>query len=172
MKTVIYCRVSTEDQKTLNQKIRLEEYCKRMGWEFDTYEETESSRNTRPIKQQVLEKLRKKEYERLLIFKFDRWARSTIELLMEFEELIKKDIKIVSFSENVDFSTSIGKLQFSILSAFAQFERDLIRERVMEGLNRAKKEGKSLGRKQGSKDSKQRKKGGYYLRHMKTTKIN
>lgn len=167
MKTAIYCRVSTEEQRTLNQKLRLEEYAQRMNWEFETFEEVESSRKTRPIKQELLNKLRHKEYERLLIFKFDRWARSTIELIMEFEELIKKEVKIVSYSENVDFSTSSGKLQFAILSAFAQFERDLIQERVMEGLNRARKEGKILGRHKGSKDQKPRRKSGYYMRYMK-----
>jgi len=166
MKTAIYCRVSTEEQQTLNQKLRLVEFAQRNNWRFDTFEEVESSRNTRPIKQEVLNKLRHKEYERLLIFKLDRWARSSRELITEFEELIEKGIKIVSYSENIDFSTSTGKLQFTILSAFAQFERDLIRERTLEGLDRAKKQGVSLGRRKGSKDIKERRKGGYYMRYM------
>ena len=61
MKIAIYCRVSTTEQKTENQKLRLEEFAKKQGWDFKTFEEVESSRKTRPIKQEVLDRLRKRE---------------------------------------------------------------------------------------------------------------
>jgi DNA invertase Pin-like site-specific DNA recombinase len=167
MKVCIYARVSTEDQTTENQTIRLQEYARNQKWEFDTYEETMSSRKTRPMKAVVMQKLRDKEYDTLLIFKLDRWTRSSQELLLEFDELYNKGINIISVSDNIDLSTATGKLQFQILSAFAEFERNLIRERTMEGLHRARKQGKNLGRPKGSKDSKVRKKSGYHLRWSK-----
>ena len=69
-------------------------------------------------------------------------------------------------SDNLDFTTASGKLQFQILSAFAEFERSLISERTKEGLRRAKLQGKQLGRPKGSKDKKVRKKSGYYVREI------
>jgi DNA invertase Pin-like site-specific DNA recombinase len=167
MKVAIYCRVSTSEQTTENQKIRLTEYSNRQGWEYEVIEEVESSRKTRPKKQELLKRLRMKEFDTLLVWKLDRWARSSYELLGEIQELYNKGVTFISLNDNIDLSTSAGKLQFQILSAFAEFERNLIRERTLEGLNRAKSQGKQLGRPKGSKDKKVRKKGGYYLRGMK-----
>ena len=168
MKVALYCRVSTADQHTENQRIRLVEYADKNGYEYDLVEEVMSSRKTRPKKQELLSKLRNKEYDALVVWKLDRWARSSYELLGEIEELNKKGIVFVSLSDNIDLSTSAGKLQFQILSAFAEFERNLIRERTVEGLNRAKSQGKTLGRPKGSKDKKVRNKSGYWLRYTKT----
>lgn len=167
MKVAIYCRVSTQDQNPENQKIRLSEYADRQNWNYDIFMEKESTRKTRPIKAGVLQKLRNREYDGLLIYKLDRWARSSQELSLEIEELHNKGIAFISYSDNIDLSTASGKLQFQILSAFAEFERNLIRERTLEGLNRARKQGKLLGRPKGSKDIKLRKKGGYYARYQK-----
>ncbi|MCB9361893.1 recombinase family protein [Candidatus Woesearchaeota archaeon] len=167
MKYAIYCRVSTSEQHTDNQRIRLEEYAKRQGFLFETYVETQSSRKTRPIKANVLNKLRLREYDGVIIWKLDRWARSLQELTLEIEELYKKGISFISLSDNIDLTTATGRLQFQILGAFAEFERNLIRERTLEGLARAKKQGKRLGRPKGKKDSKVRKKSGYLLRYAK-----
>ena len=146
MKVAVYIRVSTDDQTHENQKIRLVDYCQRNGHVYEVFEETESTRRTRPIKQALLDRLRKREFDAVLVYKLDRWARSTVDLILEIEELLSRGVQFISFSENIDFSTSIGKLQFQILSAFAEFERSLIRERTLEGLNRAKAQGKTLGR--------------------------
>jgi putative DNA-invertase from lambdoid prophage Rac len=164
MKVAIYCRVSTQEQTTQNQRIRLEEYAMNQGWKYDVYEETESTRKTRPVKQALLAKLRQGQYESVLIYKLDRWARSSTELILDTQELINKGIGFISVSDNLDFSTATGKLHFQILSAFAEFERSLIRERTIEGLNRAKSQGKIPGRPKGSRDKKQRRKSGYILR--------
>ena len=165
MRVAIYARVSTGDQTCENQILRLSEYADRQGWAFEVFQEVESSRKTRPIKSDLLQKLRRKEFDGVLIWKLDRWARSSYELLNEITELHKRNIMFVSLSDNIDLSTASGKLQFQILSAFAEFERNLIRERTLEGLHRAKSQGKTLGRPKGSKDKKDRKKSGYYLRH-------
>jgi len=164
MKIAIYCRVSTNEQTTENQKIRLSEYADQQGWQYDVFTEVQSTRKTRPVKADLMAKLRNNEYDGVLIFKLDRWARSSTELILEVKELIGIGIKFISLSEKLDFSTSAGKLHFQILSAFAEFERDLIRERTIEGIKRARMKGKQPGRPKGSKDKKKRRKAGYLLR--------
>jgi DNA invertase Pin-like site-specific DNA recombinase len=166
-KVAIYCRVSTQEQDTENQRIRLIEYAKQKGWQYDVYTEVQSTRKTRPVKSELIAKLRDHEYDGVLIFKLDRWARSSTELILEVKELIEKGIVFISVTDNLDFSTAAGKLHFQILSAFAEFERDLIRERTIEGIRRARLQGKQPGRPKGSKDKKKRKKAGYYLRVAK-----
>jgi len=161
-KWVIYTRVSTEEQHTENQKLLLIIYAKSLNLSYEVIEEVESTRNTRPLKQKLLNELRKKKYEGVIVYKLDRWARSSRELLLEIEELVSKGVKFVSYSENIDFTTAIGKLQFNILSAFAEFERNLISQRTKEGLRRVKASGVILGRRKGSKDKKKRKTIGYY----------
>jgi DNA invertase Pin-like site-specific DNA recombinase len=163
-KFALYLRVSTAEQTVENQRIRLIEYAEKHNADFDVFEEVESTRKTRPVKQALLEKLRKKEYKAVIVYKLDRWARSSTELILDTKELLDKNVGFISLSDNLDFSTAAGKLQFQILSAFAEFERELIRERTIEGLKRAKQQGKPAGRPKGSKDSKPRKKSGYILR--------
>ena len=166
-KIALYCRVSTLEQNTLNQKLRLEKYAKEQGWVYEVFEETQSSRKSRPVKAELLKRLRNKVFEGVLVYKLDRWARSSSELILEVNELVNKGVGFISYSENLDFTTATGKLLFGLLSSFAEFERDLIKERTLEGLNRAKSQGKQLGRPKGSKDKKTRKKSGYYLRAAK-----
>jgi len=163
----LYVRVSTSEQTVENQKIRLIEYAGKNGYSYDIYEETESTRKTRPVKQALLAKLRNHEYDAVIVYKLDRWARSSTELILDTKELIDKGIGFISISDNLDFGTASGKLHFQILSAFAEFERELIRERTLEGLRRAKLQGKQAGRPKGSKDTKKRRKSGYILREAK-----
>ena len=172
-KIALYCRVSLSNgsQTTENQKIRLIEYAERQGLKYDIYEETESTRKTRPVKQALLSKLRNHEYDAVIVYKLDRWARSSTELILDTKELIDKNVGFVSLSDNIDFGTASGKLHFQILSAFAEFERELIRERTVEGLRRAKLQGKQAGRPLGSKDKKKRKKSGYILREANKRKL-
>ena len=167
----IYCRVSTKEQDTENQRIRLTEYADQQGWKYDVFTEVQSTRKTRPVKAELMTKLRNGEYESVLIIKLDRWARSSADLILEVKELIEKGIKFISLSDNLDFSTSAGKLQFQILSAFAEFERELIRERTIEGIRRARLKGKQPGRPKGSKDKKKRRRAGYLLREANKRKI-
>jgi len=167
MKIAIYCRVSTDEQTPENQMIRLTEYADEKGWEYDIYSEIESTRKTRPVKVELLHKLRNDKYDGVLIYKLDRWARSSTELILEIDELTSKGLTFISLTENLDFSTSTGRLHFQILSAFAEFERSLISERTKEGIYRAKMKGKTLGRPKGSKDRKKRRRAGYILREAR-----
>jgi len=147
MKNVaIYVRVSTQDQNLENQINPLVQYCERMGWSYELFQEKESTRKTRPVQWDLYNRLLRKEFDGLVIYKFDRWARSTKELIEHVENLLSKDIQIFSYSENIDLSSSMGRAMLTIMSAFAQLERDLIRERTIAGLNRARAQGKKLGR--------------------------
>jgi putative DNA-invertase from lambdoid prophage Rac len=170
-KIALYVRVSTSEQTTENQKIRLIEYAEKNGYSYDLYEETESTRKTRPVKQALLAKLRNHIYDAVIVYKLDRWARSSTELILDTKELLDKNTGFISISDNLDFSTAAGKLHFQILSAFAEFERELIRERTIEGLRRAKIQGKQVGRPKGSKDSNKRKRSGYILREAKKRQV-
>ena len=154
MKIAIYVRVSTQDQNLDNQLIPLEEYANRMNWEYEVFKEKESTRKTRPIQWDLYNRILKKEYDGILIYKFDRWARSTTELVNHLKEFEIRNIRFISYSENIDLHTPAGKLMFTIIAAMAEFERDLIRERTLAGLARARARGKKLGR--------PRKKNNYY----------
>ena len=146
MKIAIYCRVSKRDMHPENQLIKLKEYADKQGWEHEIFEEKESTRKTRPVKESLLKRLRAREFDGLLIYKLDRWARSLPELALEIKELSERGIIFISLNDSIDLSTATGRLQFYIICAFAEFERDLIRERTLDGLERARAEGKTLGR--------------------------
>lgn len=146
MKYAIYYRTSKRDQHPEMQKLKLIQYAEKMSYEYELFEEKESTRKTRPIKELVLRKLRLMEFDGVIIYKLDRWARSLPELVLEVKELIDKGISFISINDSIDLTTATGRLYFHILSAFAEFERDLIRERTLDGLERAKAEGKICGR--------------------------
>lgn len=164
----IYVRVSTKEQTVENQTVRLVEFARSNGYTFDVYEETESTRKTRPIKQKLMSRLRNHDYFAVAVYKLDRWARSSRELILDTQELIGKGIGFISISDNLDFTTASGKLHFAILSAFSEFERELIRERTVNALRRKKEEGYIFcGRPLGAKDCKKRKTEGYYKREAR-----
>jgi len=146
MRVAIYCRVSTQDQNLENQTLPLIQYCQRMGWEYEMFQEKESTRKTRPIQWDLYNRLLRKEFDGLVIYKFDRWARSTKELVDHMERLYEKGVRVYSYSENIDLDSSMGRAMLTIISAFAQLERDIIRERTLQGLARARAQGKILGR--------------------------
>lgn len=142
----IYVRVSTQDQNLENQRRALTLYAQRNGWYYTIFSEKESSRKTRPIQWDLYNRLLKKEFDGLLIWKFDRWARSSRELIEHMENFIDRNIRFVSYTENVDLGSSMGRAMFTMIAAFAQLERDIISERTKAGLARVKAQGKKLGR--------------------------
>lgn len=164
MKVALYSRVSTEEQKWENQETVLKQHAKKEGWDYEIFHEKESTRKTRPVKQELLQRLRNREFNAVCVLKLDRWARSVYELTNDVLELTNKKIWFISLRDNIDLSSPTGQLQFHIMSAFAQFERDLISQRTKDGLNNAKSLGRKLGRPPGSKDKKTRRKSGYYNR--------
>jgi len=152
MKYAIYVRVSRTDQILENQINPLIKYAEAMGWDYELFQEKESTRKTRPIQWDLYNRLLKKEFDGLLFYKLDRWARSLKELVTHMEELNNKGVNIVSFTENIDLSTSSGRLMLNIIASFAEFERSIIRERTLSGLARARAQGKKLGRPKGAKN--------------------
>jgi DNA invertase Pin-like site-specific DNA recombinase len=146
MKIAIYVRVSKGDLHPENQERQLIEYAKKQSWEFDVFTETETTRKTRPIKEKLLQKLRDREYDGVIIWKLDRWARSLQELLMNINELVSKKLQFIVLTQPIDTSSPSGMLMIQILGAFAEFEREIIRERTIAGLDRARASGVTLGR--------------------------
>lgn len=170
MKVAIYIRVSTLDQTTLNQELELKEYCLRQGYEvYKLYKEegVSGSKTSRPALDAMLKDMRLKLFEAVVVWKFDRLGRSTAHLLEVLQELKNRNVRLISTSQNIDTFTPMGKFFFIIMAGFAEMEREIIRERILLGLERRKKQGHKLGRPQGSKDKGYRKKGGYYLRFSK-----
>ncbi|MCD4771281.1 recombinase family protein [archaeon] len=170
MKTALYLRVSTADQTTLNQEIELKKYCELNQLEiYSIYKDegVSGSKTTRPELDKMLQDMRRGCFSSIVVWKFDRLGRSTSHLLQVLEELKNKKVRLIATSQNIDTSTPMGKFFFTILSGFAEMEREMIRERIKLGLARRKKQGKKLGRPRGSKDKGYRKKGGYYLRYAK-----
>ena len=146
MKIAIYCRVSREDLNLENQSMKLIEFAKMKGWEYELFLEKESTRKTRPIKEEVLDLLRKGKFDGVLVYKLDRWARSLQELVINIEELKNRGKHFIVLTQPIDTSSASGMLMFQILGAFAEFEREMIRERTMNGLDRARAKGIKLGR--------------------------
>ncbi len=171
MKVGMYVRVSRVDLNPENQKLELERYCKAMNYEYEIFEEVESTRKTRPIKNQLFQDTIQKKFDMIMVWKLDRWARSLQELINDLAILEQNKAQFFSLKDNVKLDDNPSNmLMIHILGAFAQFERSIIRERTMAGLERARAEGKTLGRPKGSGDKKRRKKGGYYLRYNKEMK--
>lgn len=146
MKVAIYIRVSRIDLNPENQKLQLVEHAKVKGWEYQVFEETESTRKTRPIKEYVLQAVREGKFDGILVYKIDRWARSLQELIMNIDELKNRNKYFIVLTQPIDTSSSSGMLMMQLLGAFAEFERELIRERTIAGLDRARAKGIKLGR--------------------------
>jgi DNA invertase Pin-like site-specific DNA recombinase len=140
-KVAIYTRVSTDEQKTDLQLMDLKEYVQKRGYEtFNFYEDIVSgAAKERKALDQLMDDAKKRKFDIVLVWKFDRFARSLkmlVDGLALFQEL---GIDFISFKENIDTTTSMGKLIFNINSAYAEFERDIIRDRVIAGI-KAKRE--------------------------------
>lgn len=148
MKIALYARVSKAgDQTTENQLLKLRAWAKQHP-EYETKEfvEEESSRKTRPVKELVLKQLRAGDLRGVCFYSMDRWGRSLRELVLEFEEAQNRNWVFVSLREGIDLTNATGRLHAHVLSAFAEFEREAISERTKAGLERAKAQGKKLGR--------------------------
>ncbi len=170
MKVAIYLRISTTDQTTLNQELELKSYCERNNYGiYKIYKDEGISgiKTSRPQLDLMLQDMRNKLFDAIIVWKFDRLGRSTSHLLQVLEELKNKNVRLIATSQSIDTDTPMGKFFFTILSGFAEMEREIIKERIKLGLERRKKEGKALGRPVGAKDKKYRKKSGYLLRYQK-----
>ena len=148
-RVALYARVSTTDQSTDSQLLDLRRYVRERGWDsFKEYCDNGISGTTdsRPALNELMNDARKRRFDVVLVWRFDRFARSTRHLINALEEFKNLRIDFVSYQENIDTSSPLGSAIFTIISAVAQLERDIIAERVKAGLRRAKENGKKLGR--------------------------
>jgi DNA invertase Pin-like site-specific DNA recombinase len=141
--------VCTLDQSTDSQLLDLRRYVRERGWDiFKEYvdEGISGTKDSRPALNELMNDARKRKFDVVLVWRFDRFARSTKHLILALEEFKNLGIDFVSYQENIDTSSPLGSAIFTIISAVAQLERDIIAERVKAGLRRAKENGKKLGR--------------------------
>ena len=149
-KVVLYCRVSTKDQNCDRQITELKEISKNHNYHIiDEYIDTgfSGSMKNRPELDRMMKDAFSKKFEMVMTLELSRMGRSTKNLLEIVEKLKEKDINLFIANQQIDTSTPSGSMFFTIASAFATYERDLIRERVISGLQNAKKKGVVLGRK-------------------------
>jgi len=187
-KVAIYTRVSTIDKgQTLEQQeVPLIEYCKKNGWTHELFKDFASgSKESRPDLDKMMNRIRNNEFDIIMIFRLDRLGRSLKHLLQLVEEFKNKNIRFIVFTQQLDTSTAQGMFFLQILGAAAEFERQLIRERIKDKLkyidgmiekdgfyiSRSGRKIKKRGRPEGSKDGKVRRKSGYWLRWNKD-KVN
>ncbi len=139
MKVAIYCRVSTEEQDADKQEDICKEYCKRNNFEiYKIYKDIISGKTTsRPEFNQLLEDMRSYKFDTIMVTKLDRMGRSLQHLLSLFDEFGKKGVQFIAVTQNIDTTTSSGRLQMQIMGAFAEFERNIISERTKEGMKNA-----------------------------------
>jgi len=152
-RVAIYARVSTSDQSTESQLLDLRRYVRERGWTlFNEYCDNgiSGTKDSRPALNELMNDAKKRRFDTVLVWRFDRFARSTKHLILALEEFRGLGIDFVSYQENIDTSSPLGSAIFTIISAVAQLERDIIAERVKAGLRRAKENGKKLGRPVGS----------------------
>jgi len=145
----VYARVSTTDQSTESQLLDLRRYTRERGWDiFKEYvdEGISGTKDSRPALNELMNAAKKRRFDVVLVWRFDRFARSTKHLILALEEFKNLGIDFVSYQENIDTSSPLGSAIFTIISAVAQLERDIIAERVKAGLRRAVENGKRLGR--------------------------
>jgi len=148
-RVALYARVSTNDQTTENQLEDLRRYAEERGWAVhEEYVDhaISGSKSSRPALDRMMSAARKKRFSVVLVWRFDRFARSVKHLVLALEELRGLSIGFVSYQENVDTNSPLGAAIFTIIAAMAQLERDIIIERVHAGLRRAKAQGKKVGR--------------------------
>jgi DNA invertase Pin-like site-specific DNA recombinase len=150
MRAALYQRVSTNEQSPAMQARELREFCKRRSWRIVSEfvdEGVSGAKARRPALDKLMADAHKRKFDAVVVWKFDRFARSVSHLLRALETFESLGIAFVSLSESIDTSTPSGKLVFTVLGAVAELERSLIGERVKAGLRNARANGTRLGRK-------------------------
>ena len=150
MRAAIYARVSTNNGQDPGMQTReLREYCQRRSWEIEgEYVDAgvSGAKERRPQLDALLVACRKRLVDAVVVYRYDRFARSLRQLVNALEEFRSLGIEFISLHEGVDTSTPNGRLVFGIFASIAEFERELIRDRVKSGIAAARSKGKRLGR--------------------------
>jgi DNA invertase Pin-like site-specific DNA recombinase len=147
-RAAIYVRVSTTEQDTEGQETELREYAERRGWNYEVYRDKGQSgaKSDRPELTRLLADLRRRKLDIVVVWALDRLARSLRQLLEIAEQCQSLGVDLVSLRQNIDTTLPAGRLTFQILGAVAEFEREMLRERVKAGMAQARRTGKRMGR--------------------------
>lgn len=167
MRAISYLRVSTLDQDVGMQRVAIQAFCSRNNIEIiKEYvdEGVSGAKHKRPAFNKLIDALRRREFDTIICYKLDRIGRNLNHLINLFQEFENSKVTFISVTQEFDTSTASGKLMLHMLMMLAEYERSQLIERINSGLDRARKEGKSLGRPKGSADKKPRRKSGYYQR--------
>jgi putative DNA-invertase from lambdoid prophage Rac len=144
----LYARVSTHDQQTLPLQMRaMREYAARRGWTIAAQiKEVGSGASEREMRQKLLDAARRRELDVVLVWRLDRWGRSLVDLVVTLKELAALGVGFVSLTEALDLTTPAGRAMAGLLSVFAEFEHEILRERIRAGIAEARLNGKRFGR--------------------------
>jgi putative DNA-invertase from lambdoid prophage Rac len=153
-RAALYARVSTADQQTLPLQIAaMREYAERRGWSVvASIEDVGSGAKDRPRRAALIKMAGQRKVDVILVWRLDRWGRSLSDLIETLRDITAIGVDFASVTEGLDLSTPTGRAMVGMLSVFAQFEREVLVERVRAGLNLARKKGKILGRPSTARD--------------------
>ena len=148
MKAGIYARVSTNDQHTLGMQIEaMRKYAHAREWQVEIeFTEVGSGAKDRPKRDELINQARRRQVDVIIVWKLDRWGRSVTDLLHTLKELNDLGVGFISLTEALDLTTSSGRAMAGLLAIFAEFEREILCERVKAGIAHAKSLGKPHGR--------------------------
>lgn len=154
MRAALYARVSTGRQDDEMQLAEMREFCERRKWKAEIFGDHgfSGSKLSRPDLDRMMQACRRRKFDVVVVYRFDRFARSTKQLVDALDEFNRLGIQFVSLHESVDTTSPHGKLLFHIFAAIAEFERELIRERVRSGLAHARARGRIGGRPRSNPD--------------------
>jgi putative DNA-invertase from lambdoid prophage Rac len=144
----LYARVSTHDQQTLSLQTRaMREYAAKRGWTIAVQiKEVGSGAATREQRESLLAAARRRDIDAVVVWRLDRWGRSLIDLVVTLKELSALGVGFVSLTEALDLTTPTGRAMAGLLSVFAEFEHEILRERIRAGIAEAKLKGTRFGR--------------------------
>jgi DNA invertase Pin-like site-specific DNA recombinase len=144
----LYARVSTHDQQTLPLQMRvMREYAAKRGWTIAAQiKEVGSGAAERELRENLMSAARRREIDVVPVWRLDRWGRSLADLVVTLKELAELGVGFVSLTEALDLTTPTGRAMAGLLSVFAEFEREILRERIRAGIAEARLKGKHLGR--------------------------
>jgi putative DNA-invertase from lambdoid prophage Rac len=144
----LYARVSTHDQQTLSLQMRaMREYAAKRGWTIAVQiKEVGSGATERELRENLMAAARRREIDVVLVWRLDRWGRSLVDLVVTLKELAEPGVSFVSLTEALDLATPTGRAMAGLLSVFAEFEHEILRERIRAGIAEARLKGKRFGR--------------------------
>jgi putative DNA-invertase from lambdoid prophage Rac len=144
----LYARVSTHDQQTLPMQLAaMRQYVRKRGWTVALeVQEVASGARERPERQRLIDAAKRRDVDAIVVWRLDRWGRSVADLVTTLHDLTTVEVGFISLNEALDLTTPSGRALAGMLAVFAEFERDILRDRVRAGIAQARKEGKPHGR--------------------------